>query len=110
MSIDLTLIYFCIEMRLNQHGRVYFVDHNTRTTTWVDPRRTQAVRMGSQGAVGRQTVMALGPLPAGWEIRLTPNGKHIYFVDHNTKTTTWDDPRLPGSLEYTLINECLKFF
>jgi len=23
----------------------------------------------------------------------------IYFVDHNTKTTTWDDPRLPSSLD-----------
>ncbi|KAK2068432.1 hypothetical protein P8C59_003068 [Phyllachora maydis] len=23
----------------------------------------------------------------------------LYFVDHNTKTTTWDDPRLPSSLD-----------
>jgi hypothetical protein len=23
----------------------------------------------------------------------------IYFVDHNTKTTTWNDPRLPSSLD-----------
>jgi E3 ubiquitin-protein ligase NEDD4 len=23
----------------------------------------------------------------------------VYFVDHNTKTTTWDDPRLPSSLD-----------
>ncbi|KAK4048797.1 hypothetical protein OIV83_004563 [Microbotryomycetes sp. JL201] len=38
---------------------------------------------------------ALGPLPAGWELRHTANGKR-YYVDHNTKTTTWEDPRMPS--------------
>lgn len=32
------------------------------------------------------------PLPAGWEIKYAPNGKP-YFVDHNTRRTTWEDPR-----------------
>jgi E3 ubiquitin-protein ligase NEDD4 len=43
-------------------------------------------------------VSQLGPLPSGWEMRLT-NTARVYFVDHNTKTTTWDDPRLPSSLD-----------
>lgn len=25
--------------------------------------------------------------------------QRVYFVDHNTKTTTWDDPRLPSEVE-----------
>ncbi|POY70622.1 hypothetical protein BMF94_6400 [Rhodotorula taiwanensis] len=37
----------------------------------------------------------LGALPSGWERRATPSGR-AYFVDHNTKTTTWDDPRVPS--------------
>ncbi|GAA5978585.1 hypothetical protein JCM10908_004413 [Rhodotorula pacifica] len=37
----------------------------------------------------------LGGLPSGWERRVTPSGR-AYFVDHNTKTTTWDDPRVPS--------------
>ncbi|GAA5839821.1 hypothetical protein JCM3766R1_004623 [Sporobolomyces carnicolor] len=37
----------------------------------------------------------LGPLPSGWERRQNPRGR-AYFVDHNTKTTTWDDPRMPS--------------
>ncbi|GAA5877402.1 hypothetical protein JCM3774_003587 [Rhodotorula dairenensis] len=37
----------------------------------------------------------LGGLPSGWERRVTPTGRP-YFVDHNTKTTTWDDPRVPS--------------
>ena len=28
-------------------------------------------------------------------MRLNSNS-HIYFVDHNTKVTTWDDPRFPS--------------
>jgi len=31
----------------------------------------------------------LGPLPSGWEKRVSGSGRP-YFVDHNTKTTTWD--------------------
>lgn len=32
------------------------------------------------------------PLPAGWEFAQDYDGK-IYFIDHNTKKTTWVDPR-----------------
>jgi E3 ubiquitin-protein ligase NEDD4 len=90
------------EQRHTPEGRAYFVDHNTRSTTWVDPRRQQYIRMygGQAGGNGIQTqpVSQLGPLPSGWEMRLT-NTARVYFVDHNTKTTTWDDPRLPSSLD-----------
>ncbi|CAK7262965.1 NEDD4 E3 ubiquitin-protein ligase [Sporothrix epigloea] len=91
------------EQRWTPEGRAYFVDHNTRTTTWVDPRRQQYIRMyggqnSSNGVIQQQPVSQLGPLPSGWEMRLT-NTARVYFVDHNTKTTTWDDPRLPSSLD-----------
>jgi len=90
------------EQRFTPEGRAYFVDHNTRTTTWVDPRRQQLLRvLGPNGtglSVQPQAVSQLGPLPSGWEMRLTSTAR-VYFVDHNTKTTTWDDPRLPSSLD-----------
>ncbi|KAF5268040.1 hypothetical protein FOXYS1_1072 [Fusarium oxysporum] len=35
---------------------------------------------------------AEGMFPPGWEQRETKDARP-YFVDHNTKTTTWDDPR-----------------
>lgn len=38
------------------------------------------------------TSSPLGLLPAGWEQRYTPDGR-AYFVDHNTRATTWIDPR-----------------
>ncbi|XP_015240763.1 PREDICTED: membrane-associated guanylate kinase, WW and PDZ domain-containing protein 1-like isoform X9 [Cyprinodon variegatus] len=34
----------------------------------------------------------LGPLPDNWEMAYTENGE-VYFIDHNTKTTSWLDPR-----------------
>ncbi len=97
------------EQRFTPEGRPYFVDHNVRITTWVDPRRQQYLQMlrfdrdgtGNQiqqTQIQQQPVSQLGPLPTGWEMRLTGTAR-VYFVDHNTKTTTWDDPRLPSSLD-----------
>uniref|UniRef100_A0A671XAM5 Membrane associated guanylate kinase, WW and PDZ domain containing 1 n=1 Tax=Sparus aurata TaxID=8175 RepID=A0A671XAM5_SPAAU len=34
----------------------------------------------------------LGPLPDNWEMAYTESGE-LYFIDHNTKTTSWLDPR-----------------
>ncbi|KCV71065.1 hypothetical protein H696_02015 [Fonticula alba] len=36
------------------------------------------------------------PLPPGWEAAYTRDGL-LFFVDHNRKITTWDDPRRVGS-------------
>uniref|UniRef100_A0A8C8ZN49 E3 ubiquitin-protein ligase n=1 Tax=Prolemur simus TaxID=1328070 RepID=A0A8C8ZN49_PROSS len=55
------------EQRELPNGRVYYVDHNTKTTTWERP------------------------LPPGWEKRTDPRGR-FYYVDHNTRTTTWQRP------------------
>ncbi|RKO86384.1 hypothetical protein BDK51DRAFT_30676 [Blyttiomyces helicus] len=99
------------EQRVTPEGRAYYVDHNTRTTTWLDPRRVQqqgrsgtgqqlnAGQAAAQLALAQQTSRAtLGALPGGWEMRLTNTGR-VYYVDHNAKITTWDDPRLPSSLD-----------
>lgn len=57
------------EMRYDQYGRRYYVDHNNRSTTWERPQ----------------------PLPPGWEMRRDPRGR-VYYVDHNTRQTTWQRP------------------
>ena len=35
------------------------------------------------------------PLPPGWEIKIDPQTGWPFFVDHNNRTTTWNDPRVP---------------
>ncbi|XP_021262618.1 E3 ubiquitin-protein ligase NEDD4 isoform X1 [Numida meleagris] len=102
------------EERQDEKGRSYYIDHNSRTTTWIKPvvqiameasqlpaaqntsiaRQTQATSGdSSQQSSNQQPEMEQGFLPKGWEVRHAPNGRP-FFIDHNTKTTTWEDPRL----------------
>jgi E3 ubiquitin-protein ligase NEDD4 len=86
------------EERRTPNGLPYFVDHHTRTTTWNDPRRTSASAAAAATTAALANLTALGALPSGWEMRMTST-RRIYFVDHNTHTTTWDDPRLPATVD-----------
>uniref|UniRef100_A0AAQ5ZYR3 E3 ubiquitin-protein ligase n=1 Tax=Amphiprion ocellaris TaxID=80972 RepID=A0AAQ5ZYR3_AMPOC len=97
------------ERRVDDRGRIYYVDHNTRTTTWQRPtmesvrnfEQWQSQRSQLQGAMHQfnQRYLysndPLGPLPPGWERRVDSNDR-VYFVNHNTKTTQWEDPRTQG--------------
>ncbi|KAJ1796406.1 hypothetical protein LPJ59_003769, partial [Coemansia sp. RSA 2399] len=94
------------EQRFTPEGRPYFVNHIAHTTTWDDPRlrgnqAPSSNRAAAVAGIAGQTASRLGPLPSGWEMRLTAQGR-VYFVDHNTKTTTWDDPRLPSNLDQSV--------
>ena len=51
---------------------------------------TQAVDHHAQD--GENNMAGLGSLPAGWEERRAPSGR-LYYVDHNTRSTSWVDPR-----------------
>ncbi|XP_029470522.1 E3 ubiquitin-protein ligase Itchy homolog isoform X2 [Rhinatrema bivittatum] len=109
------------ERRVDNMGRIYYVDHITRTTTWQRPtlesvrnyEQWQLQRNQLQGAMqqfnqrfiyGNQDFSTqnkefdpLGPLPLGWEKRTDSNGR-VYFVNHNTRATQWEDPRSQGQL------------
>merc|ERR1711884_106799 len=36
----------------------------------------------------------LGPLPPGWDTKFDPRTGRYYFINHYTKTTSWEDPRV----------------
>uniref|UniRef100_A0A8C7TJP0 E3 ubiquitin-protein ligase n=1 Tax=Oncorhynchus mykiss TaxID=8022 RepID=A0A8C7TJP0_ONCMY len=63
--------------RVDQNGRLYFVDHVEKRTAWERPE----------------------PLPSGWERRVDPMGR-VYFVDHITRTTTWQRPTMETVRNY----------
>uniref|UniRef100_A0A8C1W4A4 E3 ubiquitin-protein ligase n=1 Tax=Cyprinus carpio TaxID=7962 RepID=A0A8C1W4A4_CYPCA len=65
------------EQRVDQNGRLYYVDHVEKKTTWERPE----------------------PLPAGWERRVDPMGR-VYFVDHISRTTTWQRPTMETVRNY----------
>ncbi|XP_019109231.1 E3 ubiquitin-protein ligase NEDD4-like isoform X1 [Larimichthys crocea] len=78
------------EMRIAPNGRPFFIDHNSRTTTWEDPRLKYPVHMRNKNSMEPGD---LGPLPPGWEERIHSDGR-TFYIDHNTKNTQWEDPRL----------------
>lgn len=84
-------------MQVAPNGRVFFIDHTHKTTTWVDPRTGQPSRVPKRNNIPNRPkntyVDDLGPLPDGWEERVHSDGR-IFFIDHNKKTTQWEDPRL----------------
>lgn len=70
------------------NGRWFFIDHNERTTSWVDPRTGRASPMPNQKTVpvaSRKVDDDLGPLPEGWEERVHTDGR-IFFIDHSEFT------------------------
>ncbi|CAJ0562339.1 unnamed protein product, partial [Mesorhabditis spiculigera] len=75
------------DMQVAPNGRIFYIDHRTKTTTWNDPRTGQA----QTEAVGK-TDDELGPLPEGWEQRVHSDSR-VFFIDHNSKRTQWEDPR-----------------
>ncbi|KAL7377455.1 hypothetical protein ABVT39_028213 [Epinephelus coioides] len=78
------------EMRIAPNGRPFFIDHNSRVTTWEDPRLKYPVHMRNKNSMEPGE---LGPLPPGWEERVHSDGR-TFYIDHNTKNTQWEDPRL----------------
>ncbi|XP_062867498.1 E3 ubiquitin-protein ligase NEDD4-like isoform X2 [Trichomycterus rosablanca] len=78
------------EMRISPNGRPFFIDHNSKMTTWEDPRLKYPVHLRTKAALDPGD---LGPLPPGWEERVHADGR-TFYIDHNTKNTQWEDPRL----------------
>ncbi|CAF0806628.1 unnamed protein product [Brachionus calyciflorus] len=71
------------EVRLDKHGRAYYIDHNTQTTTWHRPCPLPNEEQ----------------LPPGWERRFDSKNRP-YYVDHNTRTTTWQKPTTNSVANY----------
>uniref|UniRef100_A0A8D0AZG8 E3 ubiquitin-protein ligase n=1 Tax=Sander lucioperca TaxID=283035 RepID=A0A8D0AZG8_SANLU len=76
-SIFIAIVLPRWEQRVDQNGRLYFVDHVEKRTTWERPE----------------------PLPPGWERRVDQMGR-VYFVDHMTRTTTWQRPTMETVRNY----------
>ncbi|XP_052098137.1 E3 ubiquitin-protein ligase NEDD4-like isoform X1 [Mytilus californianus] len=87
------------------NGKVFYIDHNNKTTSWEDPRRINrsgSMRLhsvsDSPGVMQRPSsnedlLQNLGPLPPSWEERTHADGR-VFYINHNNKTTQWEDPRL----------------
>lgn len=70
------------------NGRIFFIDHNSKATSWIDPRTNKPSPPTTTSVVrsSRPRHDDLGPLPDGWEERLHTDGR-IFFIDHNSRAT-----------------------
>lgn len=66
-------------------GKVFYIDHNTRRTSWIDPRDRLTKPLSFADCVGDE-------LPWGWEAGFDPQ-IGVYYIDHINKTTQIEDPR-----------------
>jgi E3 ubiquitin-protein ligase NEDD4 len=83
------------ERKEDNLGRTYYVDHNTRATSWsrpTNPASSSAIVPSTEITPPVASLSSTGELPLGWEMKHTPEGRP-YFIDHNTKKTSWVDPR-----------------
>ncbi|XP_059508041.1 pleckstrin homology domain-containing family A member 7 isoform X2 [Stegostoma tigrinum] len=79
-----------------EDGRIFFIDDQTRTTTWLHPRTGEPVNSGH---------MIRSDLPRGWEEGFTEEGAS-YFINHNQRTSSFRHPVTgqisPENAEYIL--------
>ncbi|XP_078271083.1 pleckstrin homology domain-containing family A member 7 isoform X2 [Rhinoraja longicauda] len=82
-----------------EDGRIFFIDDQTRSTTWLHPRSALPVNTGH---------MTLSDLPPGWEEGFTEEGAS-YFINHNQRQTSFRHPLTgqisPDNIEFILTEQ-----
>ncbi|MFT7804891.1 membrane-associated guanylate kinase, WW and PDZ domain-containing protein 1-like [Arapaima gigas] len=74
------------EMAYTENGEVYFIDHNTKTTSWIDPRCVDKLQKPLEECEDDE-------LPAGWE-KIEDPVYGVYYVDHINRKTQYENPVL----------------
>ncbi|XP_024125006.1 membrane-associated guanylate kinase, WW and PDZ domain-containing protein 1b isoform X6 [Oryzias melastigma] len=87
------------EMAYTDSGEVYFIDHNTKTTSWIDPRCLDKPQKpleeceDDEGVHTEELDNDLAELPPGWE-RIDDPVYGVYYVDHINRKTQYEHPVL----------------
>ncbi|XP_051890594.1 membrane-associated guanylate kinase, WW and PDZ domain-containing protein 3a isoform X5 [Pristis pectinata] len=115
------------EMAYTDSGMIYFIDHNTKTTTWLDPRLAKKAKppeecneggtdsllghgsMGTTGCPpvsrpsGHSTSVGLYELPYGWE-KISDPVYGFYYIDHVNQRTQFENPVIEAKRKKQLIH------
>ncbi|KAF3855939.1 hypothetical protein F7725_016662 [Dissostichus mawsoni] len=86
------------EMAYTENGEVYYIDHNTKTTSWIDPRcmdKPQKPLEECEDDEGVHTEELDNDLelPPGWE-KIDDPVYGVYYVDHINRKTQYENPML----------------
>ncbi|XP_064160095.1 membrane-associated guanylate kinase, WW and PDZ domain-containing protein 1b isoform X3 [Anguilla rostrata] len=86
------------EMAYTETGEVYYIDHNTKTTSWIDPRALDKPQKpleeceDDEGVHTEELDNEL-ELPSGWE-KIEDPVYGVYYVDHINRKTQYENPIL----------------
>ncbi|EEB17221.1 myosin-2 heavy chain, non muscle, putative [Pediculus humanus corporis] len=83
------------EYATDDDGKVYFIDHVTKKTTWIDPRDRFTKPQTFADCIGNE-------LPLGWEEAYDAQ-IGVYYINHVNQCTQLEDPRL----EWRAIQEAM---
>ncbi|XP_038127376.1 membrane-associated guanylate kinase, WW and PDZ domain-containing protein 1-like isoform X11 [Cyprinodon tularosa] len=86
------------EMAYTENGELYFIDHNTKTTSWLDPRCRDKVprpleECDDDEGIHAEDLKSDLELPPGWE-RIDDPVYGVYYVDHINRKTQYENPVL----------------
>uniref|UniRef100_A0A3P9APE5 Membrane-associated guanylate kinase, WW and PDZ domain-containing protein 1 n=1 Tax=Esox lucius TaxID=8010 RepID=A0A3P9APE5_ESOLU len=83
------------EMAYTENGEVYFIDHNTKTTSWIDPRCLEKplkpLEECEDDVIQHCYSCSVSELPAGWE-KIDDPVYGVYYVDHINRKTQYENP------------------
>ncbi|XP_059806311.1 membrane-associated guanylate kinase, WW and PDZ domain-containing protein 3a isoform X3 [Hypanus sabinus] len=115
------------EMAYTDSGMIYFIDHNTKTTTWLDPRLAKKAKPpeecneggtdsllghGSMGTTscppvsrpsGHSASVGLYELPYGWE-KISDPVYGFYYIDHVNQRTQFENPVIEAKRKKQLMH------
>jgi len=90
------------EKAYTDKGEAYFIDHNTGTSHWLDPRLSRVQKKRAEECEEDE-------LPFGWE-RIDDPHYGTYYIDHVNRRTQYENPvlvakaqsgQVPGELRKT---------
>ncbi|XP_051706790.1 pleckstrin homology domain-containing family A member 5 isoform X38 [Oryctolagus cuniculus] len=99
MAADLNLEWICSLPRswtygITRGGRVFFINEEAKSTTWLHPVTGEAVVTGHR----RQST----DLPTGWEEAYTFEGARYYIKQKPLETLAWLTGGIEKQLQYSL--------
>lgn len=89
-------------------NQTYYINFITKQTSWVLPEPNENNASDSSSIISTPSMASSTtslseeqieiwlkqiPMPLGWQKAQTSTGE-TYFINHNTKTTCWEDPRI----------------
>nr|CAI5831497.1 unnamed protein product [Callosobruchus analis] len=88
------------EKAYTESGEVYFIDHSTGTSHWLDPRLSKFQKKTLEDCMDDE-------LPYGWE-KISDPHYGTYFIDHVNRRTQYENPVIQAKRAASQASACVS--